>query len=185
MLFSNSRLLLGLLLFFCNVCYALPFTITPKAGTTLPTSVAQNSTVTAYYTVTNNTGSQRLGNFVKFLPPNVSQITMGGTYANTCGATFTLTPAGASGSSCTLQLLVSGAVDANDALQQHHLFVCFPGGLACSGTNYSLNVSVTATAPPVINKTLSSLAITPGNIYLSVHGTPSIRMDQPAQSLLD
>ena len=176
MLSSNLKRMLSLLLVFCNVSYALPFAILPKAGTTLPTTVAQNSTATAYYTVANNTGSLRSGNFIKYFPPNVSQVTTGGTFANTCGARFTLSPARTSNSSCTLQLLISGAVNANDPLPEHHLFACFPDGLVCSGTNSPLNVSVTGTAPPVVNKTLSSLAITPANIFLSVSGTSSAQI---------
>jgi hypothetical protein len=175
MLSSNLKHVLCLLLFFCNVSYALPFTISPKAGTTLPTTVTKNSTVMAYYTVVNDTAAARYGNFIKYLPPNVSQVTTGGTYANTCGATFALSPTGTAGSSCTLQLLISGAVNANDTLPAHHLFVCFPDGLACSGTNSPLNVSVVS-APPPVNKTLSTLSITPTSIFLSINGSTSAQI---------
>ena len=64
---------------------ALPFNISVTSGTSLPTSVAQGQTAIAYYTVTNMTHSQRNGNYVKWLPPNVTQVTAGGVYGDTCG----------------------------------------------------------------------------------------------------
>ena len=120
---------------------ALPFDITPKIGTQLPTVVKSGKKVTAYYTVTNNTLAARNNNFVKYLPPNVTQITSDGTYPDTCGNVFNLAEKGKPGSSCTLQLSISGAVNSNDPDPHHHLFVCFPGGITCAGTQYSLNVA--------------------------------------------
>jgi hypothetical protein len=134
-------------LFLLNICYALPFNIFTKNGTTLPTTVSVGATAKAYYTVQNNTGSTRNDNFVKYLPPNVSQVTSGGTYTNTCGTTFSLGPKGSANDNCTLQLAVTGAVDANDPDPHHHLFVCFPGGTTCAGTTTPLNVTV-ANPPP-------------------------------------
>lgn len=133
--------------------YALPFGIVPKAGTTFPTTVLSNAPATAYYTVTNNTLEQRNSNFVKYLPPNVAQVTTGGTYSDTCGPTFNLTPNGQAGDSCTLQLSITGPVNASDPDPHHHLFVCFPGGITCAGTNNPLNVSVFGS--------VVSIAITP------------------------
>ena len=124
-----------------STAFALPFEIIPKTGTQLPTSVNAGSTVTAYYTVINRTGSARNNNFVKFLPPNVAQVKADGVYGDTCGPTFNLAKYGQAGSSCTLQLTVSGPVNQDDPLQQNHLFVCFPGGITCAGTNYPLNVN--------------------------------------------
>lgn len=127
-------------LLFSTASFALPFNIMPKAGFPLPIYVPVGGTVTAYYTVSNNTVSQRNGNYVKYLPPNVSQVTSGVTFGDTCGTTFNLTAKGESGSSCTLQLTVSGAVNSNDPNPHQHLFVCFPGGKTCAGTNFPLNV---------------------------------------------
>jgi 6-phosphogluconolactonase (cycloisomerase 2 family) len=121
---------------------ALPFNIIVKAGTSLPTTVHAGSTVAAYYTVTNNTLSARNSNYVKYLPPNVSQTTSDATYEDTCGKSFNLAPAGQAGDSCTLQLSVAGSVNASDPDKHHHLFVCLPDGTSCSGTSNSLNVSL-------------------------------------------
>ncbi len=130
---------LCLLMMISNIAYALPFSIMPKSGTQLPATVPSGNAATAYYTVTNNTNVQRNNNYVKYLPPNVSQVTTSGTYADTCGSTFNLMPGG----SCTLQLAVTGEVDANDKDPRNHLFVCFPGGITCAGTNFPLSVTVT------------------------------------------
>lgn len=121
--------------------YALPFSITPTSGTTLPTEVIPGQTATALYTVINNTSTVRAGNYVKYLPPNVTQVTTDPTYPDLCGSTFTLNARGTGGSSCTLVLSVSGPVDATDPDPHHHLFVCFPGGITCAGTPNPLNVS--------------------------------------------
>ena len=132
----------------CNsISYALPFGIAPKSGTSLPTQVFSGQVATALYTVTNNTQSQRSGSYVKYLPPNVTQVTTDATYPDLCGSTFTLQKSGASGSSCTLELAVAGAVNANDPDPHHHLFVCFSGGTTCAGTNYPLNVTVNPSLP--------------------------------------
>lgn len=124
-----------------TVIYALPFTISPKAGTQLPTQVNVNGQVFAYYTIANKTHAFRSNNFIKYLPVNVTQITSSGTYPDTCGATFNLSGKGQAGDSCTLQLAITGAVNGQDANPRHHLFACFPGGLTCAGTNFPLNVT--------------------------------------------
>lgn len=128
--------------------YALPFAIAPTPGVSLPTQIVSGQTVTALYTVTNNTGSVRSGNFVKYLPPNVTQVTVDPVYSDLCGATFTLNPRGTSGSSCTLQLKISGNVNANDPNPHHHLFVCFPGGITCAGTPNPLNITSNTPSSP-------------------------------------
>lgn len=141
---GKSWILFVVLLLLTQMAFALPFAITPKAGTSFPTKVPAGGAVTAYYTVQNNDGVTRSNNFVKYLPPNVAQVVSGATFPDTCGFYFTLQPAGSPGSSCTLQLSITGAVNANDPHPHHHLFVCFPGGITCAGTNYPLNVTVGA-----------------------------------------
>lgn len=137
---------LALMLFgFAPLGYSLPFTIVPQG--TLPTTVSTGSSVSAKYTVTNNTGSTRSNNYVQYLPPHVTQVTTG---TGVCGTTFTLAPHGQSGDSCTLSLSVSGAVNASAPNPKDHLFVCFPNGMTCAGTNFPLNVSATTTLAPAI-----------------------------------
>jgi hypothetical protein len=128
--------LIGLSLI-AKVSYALPFEIIPNGE--LPTSIVSGEQVPASYIVTNNTGSKRAGNFVKYLPPHVTQVTTG---VGACGETFTLTAHNTPNDHCTLNLLVSGPVNANDPNPHHHLFVCFPGGATCAGTNSPLNVEL-------------------------------------------
>lgn len=118
--------------------YALPFSIVPK--TPLPISVPLGGIVYAYYTVSNNTSAERNSNYVAYLPRNALQVTGGGTYSDTCGVTFDLAGNGRPGSSCTLQLIVSGPISASDPSPSNHLFVCFPGNKTCAGTNFPLNV---------------------------------------------
>ena len=133
------------LLLLSSLSYALPFSIVTKSGTNLPTRVHPNSTVIAYYTITNNTLEQRNNNYIKYLPPNVSQITSDNTFSDSCGATFNLAKNGTAGDSCTLELSISGPVNGNDPNPRHHLFACFPGGVSCSGTSDSLNISAITT----------------------------------------
>jgi 6-phosphogluconolactonase (cycloisomerase 2 family) len=129
-----------------NTCYALPFTITPAAP--LPTQVIKGQTVTALYTVQNNTASMRTGNHVKYLPLNVTQATSDTTLTNICGSQFGLAPRGSTGDSCTLKLTVSGAVNGSDSDPHHHLFVCFPGDITCAGTTSPLNVTESSSPTP-------------------------------------
>ncbi len=159
---TRKKLFFLFLLLLSTVCYALPFTITPKSGTSLPISIGIGNTATAYYTISNNTQAQRNGNYIKYLPLNVTQVTTGGTYGDTCGATFNLTGTGQSGSSCTLQLTISGAVDSNDPSPHNHLFACFTSGQTCAGTNSPLSVSQSSPA---------SIAVTPTSAEIAVAGT--------------
>jgi 6-phosphogluconolactonase (cycloisomerase 2 family) len=138
-------------LFFAHISYALPFSIVPNA--TLPQSVPLGGTVSASYIVTNNTVSTRSGNYVKWLPPNVTQSIAG---PNACQTNFTLGSHNSSNDHCTLNLTISGAVNASDPDPHHHLFVCFPGGTTCAGPNSQLNVTVSAPA-------LVSIVVTPAN----------------------
>ena len=150
---------------FGNASYALPFNIVVKNGTQLPTVVNKGSTVTAYYTVNNLSVAQQNNNFVKYLPPNVTQVTANGAYSDTCGATFNLAGQGKAGDSCTLQLTVSGVVDGSVADTHQHLFVCLPTGLSCAGTAQSLNVTQSSA------RVLQSITVTPGMTNLTVGGT--------------
>lgn len=159
MLVKQAGVFLSLLLI-STAALALSFGIVPKTGTQLPTTVT--STAVAYYTVTNNTGTQRSGNYVSSLPANVTQTTSGGTYGDTCGATFTLAAHGQSGDSCTLQLAITGAVTNPNVSP---LFVCISGGKSCNGTAYPLSVSQTS------QSTLTGLAVTPTSSTTHVTST--------------
>ncbi len=139
-----------ILVLYANLGHALPFGIAPTPGTTLPTSVIFGQQTYATYTVTNNTVSKRSGNFVRYLPLNVTQITNDSNIKNLCGSTFTLQPNHRPNDSCILKLLISGSVNAQDKNPAHHLFVCFPGGTTCAGTNYPLNVSVKTSQPLLV-----------------------------------
>jgi DNA-binding beta-propeller fold protein YncE len=153
-----SFILMSFMLLIVNTTiHALPFSVVPKIGNPLPTSLSVGNTASAFYTVTNNTQANRFQNYVKYLPPNVAQVTQGGVYSDTCGATFNLSGKGQSGDSCTLQLTISGGVNGNDPNPHNHLFVCFPRGLTCAGTNSPLNVK------PTPAKNLLSITVTPNN----------------------
>lgn len=134
------------LLFVFSKAFALPFNIVPNGS--LPTTVVQGTTAYASYFVQNMTTEQRNGNFVKYLPLNVA-VAPGG-----CGSTFNLAPYGQSGSSCILNLAVSGAVNANNRNPHDHLMVCMAGGISCAGTYYPLNVSV-------VSATLTAITVSP------------------------
>lgn len=132
------KYLLSCFLFFSMNVFALPLTIVPKEETLFPTQMTPGYNVTAYYTIINNTASILNNLYVKYLPTNVSQVTTNGDYPDTCGATFSLQPGG----SCTLQLLISGPVNASLGTANNKLFVSLPGGKTCSGTSSPLKVSL-------------------------------------------
>jgi hypothetical protein len=146
----------GLMLFFilsiCMIstfCHAAPFNIVPKPGISLPTKVAKGHTVRALYTVTNTTTQFQSGNYVKPLPPNVTQITVDGTFRDLCGVTFSL----GANESCTLELHISGLVNGNDPNPLHQLLICLGNCSACcSGTYFPLHIT---------EKKLKSIDITP------------------------
>ncbi|MDR3476903.1 MAG: Ig-like domain-containing protein [Gammaproteobacteria bacterium] len=133
----------------CNSAYALPFTITPSSSN--PVKIVKGTTLTASYTVTNNTDKPRNNNYVKYLPLNTQ------VQANGCGSNFNLAPVGQVGDSCTLNLTITGPVNGGDRNPHHHLFVCFPGGETCNGPNSALNI-------PEI--TLDALTITPASAQI-------------------
>jgi hypothetical protein len=145
-----------------SASFAIPFNIVHEAGTSLPTQVVSGASVDAFYTITNNTGETRNNNYIKYLPPSVTQVTDAGN----CGATFNLSPSGQAGDSCNLHLSVSGPVDSSDPDQHHMLFACFPGGITCAGTNEPLNVTL---LPPIL-------------VSITISGTPtSIRPNATTQ----
>jgi hypothetical protein len=150
-------LIAGMMFFTINNAYALPFTILPKAGTVLPTTVSPGRNAVAYYTIQNNTQSTRSNNFIKSLPTSVFQVATNGTYADTCGSTFTLAASGQAGDSCTLQLSISGPVTTSGP---PYLLACILGGTTCAGTTSLLSVSATPAA------TLNQINITPSNAIL-------------------
>lgn len=139
------------LLCFCmiNVSFALPFNITPKANTTFPTTYNGVIPVTAYYTVQNNTSTQRQGSYIKSLPSNAIQVRENGTYSDTCDAVFNLAPRGQPGDSCTLQLSIIGPVNSQTTNQSELLFVCLPGGRSCAGANPQLAISLVTPWSPI------------------------------------
>jgi DNA-binding beta-propeller fold protein YncE len=150
---TYSRSGLGLLLLLCSLLWstvsqALPFNILPKAGVAFPSSVITGQTVMAYYTVQNATSTTRSRSYVKYLPPNTSVVTQGGTYPDTCAASFIL----ASQGTCTLQLAVTGPVRNGGTPPHQILMVCFSGGTTCAGTATPLNV--TAISNSVVSITI-------------------------------
>jgi len=165
---------LGLL--FSGAAIAAPFTIVPNPGTTLPTSIIPGQTLTATYIVGNNTGTTRANNYVKHLPPNVTQDMAAGF----CGSTFTLAPKGQPGSTCLLQLNITGPVNGNDANADNHLFVCFPGGKTCGGTAFGLNVAGQTTGNRATQLLIGNLNNSAQDIYTypaTANGTPNPTYD--------
>lgn len=131
-------LVVGLFGISSTFAHAAVFSIVPKAGTSLPTHVTIGGSVKALYTVTNTTGRFHSGNYIKYLPPNTTQVTVDSAYPDLCGETFQL----ASKGSCTLELSVKGPVNANDPNPQRHLFACLGGCVTCcAGTHFPLNVT--------------------------------------------
>jgi len=159
--FRQGAYLLALSLVTFN-SYALPFNIKPKADTSLPTQVFSGEAVSAFYTITNNTSSVRSGNYIKYLPPHVKQITVDNNVPDLCGSTFKLHSHGSNGDSCTLELSVTGAVNSNDPDPHHHLFACFPGGITCAGTNSPLNVFLVNSALTAVGAYSSNETSFPG-----------------------
>ncbi len=160
-----KRLLLSGLLLLSLKCLALPFSVVPLSGHSLPTIVTQNSPVFAYYTVTNKTSRSLSGIYVAYLPINVSQVTTG-TVPNLCGQTFSLAPK----ASCTLQLSVSGVVSSNDPDPHQHLFICLPGAKTCAGTLFSLNVAASGWIDTGLNagsgSNINALATSGSTVYV-------------------
>lgn len=156
--------------------HAAVFSIVPQ--TALPTSVPQGGSVKAYYAVTNTTGSFHSGNYVKYLPPNVAQVTVDGTVPNLCGVTFPL----AANASCTLELNITGAVNGSNPNPKEHLFVCLGGcTTCCAGTSFPLNVIVsTVPSTYTIGGTVSGL--TAAGLVLQNNGADNLAVTNGAAS---
>ncbi|MCW8409363.1 glycoside hydrolase [Legionella sp. PATHC035] len=160
---------IGLAIFLNSMTsYALPFNIIPQGK--LPTTIFKGETANASYTVTNNTRATRVNNFVKSLPPNVTQVT-DPTDPTVCGSTFDLGPNGSINQSCTLKLKVSGEVNRADPNSQHHLFICLPGGKTCAGPTpeNSLNVTVDSNGPG-----LTTISLAVGAYGTNTTGAPVV-----------
>ena len=81
-LFQFFVIVLQFVLF--TTAHALPFSVVPYGQ--LPTTVPIGGQVSAVYTVTNNTRTQRNNNVVKWLPPHTTVTTSG------CGSQSSPTP---------------------------------------------------------------------------------------------
>jgi hexosaminidase len=135
------------------------FTITPiSAGTqAAPQLLAPGQTIAATYQITNTSGATLSGIQLdaRTLPSSgiVTQDTTSGTFADQCGATFTL----ANHQSCTLRLLVSGTV--NQSTQTYGTpGICYGADNACSQATKANRLYVTATsAAPLL--TINSISI--------------------------
>ena len=113
---------------------AANFSINPASGSTLPTLVYPGASVSAYYTIINQTGSQRTGYVIQGLPATATQNTSG---TNNCQSSITLAAHG----NCTLQIDIKGAVKTGFALCK---------GSSCTTASVPLNVSLASSPPPMI-----------------------------------
>jgi len=107
---------------------AANFNIVPTPGTTLPTAVSPGATVSAYYTVTNQTSRTLGGYTLQGLPGGVTQNTSG----SNCGNPVTL----AGKASCVMRLDITNAVHSNFALCK---------GASCTTAAVPLNVNSSST----------------------------------------
>lgn len=112
------------------------FDISPTPGKVFPTTVNAGSSVSAFYTIKNNTHSTRSGYQVRGLPAAVTQNTSDP--AN-CSNPINLPARG----SCVLQLDISGEVKSGFALCK---------GSSCTSATVALNVSQASSEPllPVV-----------------------------------
>ncbi|MCE3533750.1 hypothetical protein LXO92_15370, partial [Legionella sp. 8cVS16] len=101
------------------------FTISPTPGTVIPTTVPAGSMVSAYYTITNNTSSARVGYVLRGLPNTVLQ---------NLGSNFCSNPVNlAAHASCVLRLDIFGQAQSGFALCK---------GSSCTTACVPLNVVV-------------------------------------------
>lgn len=124
-----------------------------KEGSELPTLVVTGNTVTAYFTILNNSSSDESNITVSELPTNVTQVIRDGTYEDTCPAVISL----AASAECTLQLTISGAVSSSELLA-----VCRENAIDCTEVS-SLSV-----------RELTSLNITPQSRYFHINNTQQL-----------
>ena len=135
------------------------FTITPIAAGTqaAPQLLSPGKTIPAVYKIINTSGATLSGVQLdlRTLPTNgvVTQDVSSGTFPDQCAATFTL----ANNQSCTLRLLVSGAVD--QSTQAYGTpGICYGAYNACSQATRANRLYVTAaSAAPLI--TINSVFI--------------------------
>lgn len=126
------------------------FNISPTPGKTFPTGVNPGSTVSAYYTIINNTRSSRLGYQIKGLPSTVTQ--------NTSAPGNCLNPINlAAKASCILQLDISGEAKSSFAICK---------GSSCTSASLPLNVSLDTSS------TLQKTFIAGGFYSNGVNGYP-------------
>jgi hypothetical protein len=109
------------------------FTISPTPGTVLPTSVQKGATVSAFYTITNNTSTWRRNYTVQGLPATVIQNTANGH----CPNPVTL----AGKTSCILQLDITGTAQTGFVLCR---------GSSCNTASAPLNVTLSNIIIPFI-----------------------------------
>ncbi len=124
----------------------LPFTITEKNNTILPTEVVLGRTVHAIYTVTNHNKIAAKGASIVSLPPNTS-IERTGCYTNN---TFSLAP----NESCTLTLIISSKGLSpghiiSAAKNPNVLMLCWNDGISCAGVSTPKDIlHITVLAAP-------------------------------------
>lgn len=111
---------------------AANFNITPKKCTPLPTQIFLGGTVSAFYTITNQTNTARNDYVVQGLPRTVTQNTSKGNCSNPVNL--------AAHASCTLQLDITGEVHSGFALCR---------GSSCTTTTVPLNVKKAKFIPMV------------------------------------
>ena len=126
--------------FFASVIVSTPtlaagnFSIKPTPGTTLPSTVQAGSSVSAFYTITNNTSVMLSGYQLSGLPAHVNQNTVG---AEHCGNPVSLAPH----ASCILELVITNAVQGDFALCK---------GASCTIACSPLSITVIPPLPPRI-----------------------------------
>ncbi|MFI4919063.1 MAG: sialidase family protein [Legionellales bacterium] len=132
--FSVISLAIAALLATTDAAFAANFSIIPTEGLVLPTSLYAGEAVSAYYTVTNNTSTTRLGYSLQGLPASVTQNTQNTKY---CQNPITLP----SHTSCTLQLDITRPVQSGFVLCK---------GSSCTTAATPLNVKQANAAPAVV-----------------------------------
>jgi hypothetical protein len=116
--------LLFFLISIANFSFAANFNIVPTPGSIIPISVPPNDTVSAFYTIMNQTSKTLNGYVIQGLPNTVTQ----NTSSMNCASIINL----ASNASCVLQLDINGDANTNFALCK---------GISCTAAGVSLHVS--------------------------------------------
>lgn len=136
MIIKNSIFLIVLgFLFAFKTSFALTFEIVQKEP--VPQTIPEFGKTSAFYTITNATNTELIGNFVKTLPPHVTQVTCNPNY---CGKTFNLGPNGSSTDSCVLKLTIKAPVNASPS----DLLVCKQDGVICDAADTPLKITLGA-----------------------------------------